>query len=473
MLDEETRAAILKLREQGHGIRPIARALHLSRQAVRDVLEAGSSTVPALARPEAPEPFRDEILAQYAACRGNLVRVHEELLARGADFSYPALTAFCRRHGIGYTPPRPEGHYEFPPGKEMQHDTSPHVAKIGGKERRVQSASLVACYSHLLFFQLYPRFRRFECKVFLTEAFQYLGGTCAECMVDNTHVIVLHGTGANMVPTAEMAAFAERFHFVWKAHELGDADRSGRVEAPMAFLENNFYAGRSFADFDDANRQARAWCDKVNATFNRRWHASRRELFAVEQSHLRPLPLWIPPVYELYQRTVDTEGFVNLHRVRYSVPYRLIGRELEVRELKDRVEMYDGPRQVASHRRVLEPSDARISIPEHRPPRGEGRKAHATSPYEQQLLQLEPRLGPYVAALKSKVAGQGGAALRRLLRMLRDYPRDPLLAAVATALEYGLFDLDRLERLVLRHVGREYFVLPSQEDDPEDDDEEE
>ena len=57
--------------------------------------------------------------------------------------------------------------------------------------------------------------------------------------------------------------------------------------------------------------------------------------------------------------------------------------------------------------------------------------------------------------------------------MLRDYPREPLLAAVATALEYGLFDLQRLERLVLRHVGRDYFVLPSQEDDPEDDDEEE
>jgi hypothetical protein len=169
---------------------------------------------------------------------------------------------------------------------------------------------------------------------------------------------------------------------------------------------------------------------------------------------------------------VDTDGFINLHRNRYSVPYRLIGRELEVRELKDRVELYDGPRQVAGHRRVIEPCDARVIIPEHRPPRGEGRKRRGPSPYEEQLLKLEPRLGDYVAALKRKVPGQGGAPLRRLLRMLCDYPRAPFLAAVATALEYGLFDLERLERLVLRHVGRDYFVLPSQ-DDPEDDDEEE
>jgi len=473
MLDEETRAAILKLRERGHGIRPIARTLRISRQVVRDVVQAGSAKPPAIARAEAPEPFREEILAQYASCKGNLVRVHEELVERGAEFSYAALTAFCRKHGIGYSPPLPDGQYEFEPGQEMQHDTSPHIAKIGGKERRVQSASLVACYSHLLFFQLYPRFTRFECKVFLTDALGYLGGACVVCVIDNTHVVVLHGTGANMVPTPEMAAFAERFHFNFTAHELDDPDRKGRVEAPMKFIEDNFYAGRSFADFDDANRQAVAWCDKVNATFNRRWHASRRELFRTEQPRLQPLPIWIPPVYELHQRTVDTDGLINLHRVRYSVPYRLIGRELEVRELKDSVEIYDGPRQVAAHRRVLEPSDVRLIVPEHRPPRGAGRNRRGPSPYEDQLLKLEPRLCDYVAALKRKVPGQGGAPLRRLLRMLCDYPREPLLAAVATALQYGLFDLERLERLVLRHVGRDYFVLPSQDDDPEDDDEEE
>jgi transposase len=475
MLDEETRAAILKLRERGHGIRPIARTLRISRQVVRGVVQAGSATAPALARAEAPEPFRDEILAQHASCKGNLVRVHEELVERGAKFSYAALTAFCRKHGIGHSPREPDGRYEFKPGQEMQHDTSPHVAIIGGKERRVQSASLVACYSHLLYFQLYPRFTRFECKIFLTDGILYQGGSCAKCMIDNTSVIRLYGTGAEMVPVPEMAAFAERFNFKFIAHELKDPNRKGRVEAPMPYIEDNFYAGRTFADFEDANRQAAAWCDKVNATFNRRWHASRRELFRAEQPKLQPLPIWIPQVYELHQRTVDTDGFINLHRNRYSVPYKLdlIGRELEVRELKDRVEIYYGPRQVASHRRVVESCDARVIAPEHRPPRGEGCKRRGPSPYEEQLLKVEPRLGDYVAALRRKVAGRGGASLRRLLRMLRDYPREPFLAAAATALEYGLFDLDRLERLVLRHVGRDYFVLPSQDDDPEEDDEEE
>jgi hypothetical protein len=42
---------------------------------------------------------------------------------------------------------------------------------------------------------------------------------------------------------------------------------------------------------------------------------------------------------------------------------------------------------------------------------------------------------------------------------VREYPRDALLAAVSEADRYGLYDLDRLERMILRRVAREYFLL--------------
>jgi hypothetical protein len=61
--------------------------------------------------------------------------------------SYPALTAFCRRHGIGQVPPVAAGHYRFEPGEELQHDTSPHALELAGKKRKVQTASAVLGYS--------------------------------------------------------------------------------------------------------------------------------------------------------------------------------------------------------------------------------------------------------------------------------------------------------------------------------------
>jgi len=473
MLDQSTRAAILKLRENGLGSRAIARAIGLSRAAVRKVIGSGSETVPAVARAEKAAPHADEIAQLFAACKGNLVRVHEELAAQGVTLSYQALTAFCRRHGIGHEPKPPSGRYHFEPGEEMQHDTSPHEAKIGGVLRRVQTASLVLCHSRMTFIQCYPTFTRFDCKVFLTDAITSNGGACGRCMIDNTHVIVLSGTGASMVPVPEMAAFGERFGTTFAAHEVGDANRSARVEGPFHEVEHNFLAGREFTDWDHLNREAIIWCDKRNARFSTKLHASRRDLFAAEQPRLRPLPVWVPEVYALHQRIVDTEGYVTIHRVRYSAPYTLIGHRMEVRETKDRVDIYAGPRRVASHRRVLEPADTRVTLPEHRPPRGEGLAKSGPPPEEAELLRAAPEIGAYVAGLKRHLSGRGTLGLRRLLALVRDYPREPLRAAVRTAEHYGLYDLDRLERLVLRQIASDYFVLGTASPDPDDEDDDE
>ena len=283
MLDQSTRAAILKLQQQGHSIRGMARAMKLSRGAVRQVLRSGTELVPHLVRAEKAAPYREQLLELYARCKGNLVRVHEELVAAGAQLSYPALTAFCRRQGIGQERKLPVGEYHFQPGREMQHDTSPHRVEIGGQWRLVQTASLVLCYSRMLFFQFFPTFTRFECKLFLSDALEYWQGSCDVCMIDNTHVVVLQGTGRNMVPVPEMASFAERYGFQFQAHEKGDANRSAHVERRFSYIENNFLAGRSFADWDDANRQARAWCDQVNTQFRRKLKASPRELLPANE----------------------------------------------------------------------------------------------------------------------------------------------------------------------------------------------
>ncbi len=56
-------------------------------------------------------------------------------------------------------------------------------------------------------------------------------------------------------------------------------------------------------------------------------------------------------------------------------------------------------------------------------------------------------------------------ALRQLLRLVREYPREPLLGAVREAARYGLYDLDRLERMILRRVTREYFLLDTGRED--------
>jgi transposase len=459
MLSQSQRTTILELNRQGLSKRQIARVLGLSRLTVRRVLRSNSPQVPELHRPEKAEPYRQQVLELFATCKGNLVRVHEELTASGAVLSYPALTAFCRRQGIGQAPPVPAGQYHFEPGEEMQHDTSPHEVELGGKRRKVQTASAVLCYSRMLFFQCYPTFQRFDCKVFLTDALRYVSGAPARVMIDNTHVVVLRGSGREMVPVPEMAALAERFGFHFVAHEIGHVNRSARVERPFGFIENNFLAGRTFSSWEDLNQQARQWCDKVNSTYKKHLRAIPRELFAVERLHLKPLPAWIPEAYRVHQRLVDVEGYVALHTNRYSVPVNWIGRRVEVRETKDKIEIQLDARHLVTHTRLADAEHQRVMLAQHRPPRGQGIDRPDPHPEEKAILAAVPEMAEYVAALKQRGRKVLTLALRQLLRLVREYPRQPLLAAVREAARYGLYDLDRLERMILRRVGREYFLL--------------
>jgi len=472
MLNDDTRGAILHLKGKGHGAKAIAKTLSISRNAVRRIIHDGGTQAPTPVRPQKAESHVNRIRELLVSCKGNLVRVHEELEVGGVKIAYTTLTRFCRRQGLTGKPKQRAGRYDFAPGKEMQHDTSPHCVPVGGVPMSLQCASLVLCFSHRLFCQAYPTFNRFWCKIFLTEAFKYFEAVADRCEVDNTAVVVAHGTGKNAVMAPEMEAFAQRFNFHFQAHEVGDANRSGRVERPFHFIEHNFYPGRTFQDLCDLNRQMRLWCDTVNASFKPHLQAKPIELFAAERPHLHPLPIFIPDPCQIHRRTVDLEGYVHLHNNCYSVPSELIERQVEVRETKDKVRVYLGHKVAVEHERREDGARARVTLEDHRHPgrRDASHGAGAPLEHEAVLRAAHPDLGALVDALKKKHGGRAARAVKHLHSLYLDYPTEALARAAATAIQYGLDDLGRIERLVLRHVAGDFFRLP--EDLSVDEDEE-
>ena len=145
MHDLDTRTAVFELNDKGHGIRAIARALKVSRNAVRRILRSKQKGVPPLERPQKAAPHLERIREHHAECAGNLVRVHEKLADEQVELPYSTLTRFCRQHGIGVKEKKPAGEYHFEPGQEQQHDTSPHRVKVGNAMRLLQCAAVVLC----------------------------------------------------------------------------------------------------------------------------------------------------------------------------------------------------------------------------------------------------------------------------------------------------------------------------------------
>jgi len=386
-----------------------------------------------------------------------VVRAQEILAERGIAIGYSTLTRIVRDQGLREKKKR-AGEYTFGPGEEMQHDTSPHKVLLDGKPRTAQCAGLILAYSRRLFIRYYPCFTRFEAKVFLAEAFAFMEGVADRVVIDNTSVIVSCGSGPDAQIAPVMEVFCRMYDITFVAHRIGHADRKARIERPFHYVERNFLAGRSFRDWNDLNGQALAWCnEKANRKPKRSLGMSPEEAYGIEKPYLKPLPVYVPPIYETTHRIVDVAGYVNLDTNRYSVPERLIGKRVEVQKHPETVVVVFNHKEVARHPRLIGKRESHVTQPGHHGPLFRQRVYSGPSAEEKALLGESEVLDRYVAQLKKRSSGRGIAKLRRLLNLKRTYPHEPFQAALFKALDYGLYDLSRLENMILEHVAGDFF----------------
>jgi transposase len=463
MITQETQQAILSLYQRGVQIRQISQILKISRNTTRRVIRGKWQEKPQRQSPEELFPILHEV---FKRSEGNVVRVQEILQSEyGRTVSYSTLTRIVRDLDLREDKKkRRSGTYEFGPGQEMQHDTSPHQVLMGGEKIKAQCAGLVLGYSRKLFIQYYPCFTRFEARVFLDEAFRFMEGTCPRCIIDNTSVIVAHGSGPDAEIAPEMERFGQIFGVKFIPHAIGDADRKAKMERNFAYGENNFLAGRAFTDWHDLNEQAQRWSIEVaNQKVKRSLGMSPEAAYLMEKPHLTPLPPYLPAVYQTSYRTVDVAGYVQIDTNRYSVPERLVGKEVELHKLWDRVEVFFKNQKVGDHPRLLDKRETRITANGHHPPFNRQRAHEGPCQEEKTLVGQSERLDHYVEELKKRSSGRGVKAMRRLLDLKRTYPSEAFEKALGEALRYGLYDLSRLEQMILSSVQGDFFTIDEDE----------
>ena len=456
MITEENRQAIMSLHQRGIPLRQISEILKISRNTVKRVIRG---TWQAPRRESRYEDLSSAVREAFAVTSGNAVRVREVLAERyGRDVPYSTLTRIVRDLDLRENRHKRAGSYTFGPGEEIQHDTSPHQVVIGDRKVKAQCAGLVLAYSRKLFIQYYPVFTRFEARVFLDTAFRYMEGTCPRCVIDNTSVIVAHGSGPDADIAPEMERFGQIFGVSFVPHAIGHADRKARIERNFAYVEQNFLAGRAFSDWHDLNNQALRWCDEVaNTKVKRSLGMSPEAAYLMEKPYLTSLPPHIPPVYQTFYRTVDLEGYVHIDTNRYSVPERLAGKEVEVHKLWDRIEVFSKNQKIADHIRLLDKRETTITASGHHLPLHRTRTYEGPCSEEKALSGQHEWLDRFVKELKSRSSGRAVRSLRRLLELKRSYPREAFEEATVEALHYGLFDLARLEQMILSHVAGDFF----------------
>ncbi len=107
-----------------------------------------------------------------------------------------------------------------------------------------------------------------------------------------------------------------------------------------------------FHSLGELNARLRELLVDLNARMMRRYGKSRRDLFEqMERAALRPLPATRFEYADWVKARVNIDYHVAVEGHLYSVPYRLVHEQVEVRVAADVVEILHGRGRVAAHRR--------------------------------------------------------------------------------------------------------------------------
>lgn len=459
MRKEPDRQAVLAMQQAGCSIRKIARLMKMSRKTVRRIL-AGKHQ-PGIERPSRYESLAPLVCELFTRYEGNVVLVGQQLKDEyGHDVPYPSLTRLVRQLQLREPENKRSGSFQYPPGKEAQHDTSPHRLILGGKSVKAQCAAMALASSRLLYAQYYPRFTRFEAKIFISQALDYFGGAPRICIIDNTSVIVASGSGGDAVMAPEMEAFGGIYGMRFQAHEIGHCDRKAIIERNFRYIEKNFLPGRQFTDWQQVNRQVKDWCSQIaNNKIKRALAMTPRQAYATEKPWLQPLPAFRPPIYQSLTRVVDLSGFVTVDTNRYSVPERFCGKVVDIHKGAATIRLFRKHKKIANHERLIGRRDAKITAPGHHlPPQRRTQKGNADK-HRRILLGHNHALDQYVNRLKVVARSSATRKMQRLINFKQTYPKAAFDKAVERALQYGLYDLNRLENLILSFVAGDFFNL--------------
>jgi Mu transposase-like protein len=121
----------------------------------------------------------------------------------------------------------------------------------------------------------------------------------------------------------------------------------GKVERTVSHVKKSLWAGITFSDLDDLNRQAHAWCERINSRVHRTTHA--RPVDRLTEEKLLPLPeafAW--ERFATEERKVTWDGYVSYDGVLYGLPstLQLAGKQVQVRERKGVVSVWSAGMQV-------------------------------------------------------------------------------------------------------------------------------
>lgn len=453
--DRMKKRAIARELEIDRGV--VDRALDSDRCPQRSVSERGSML----------DAFRDNIagiLDKYPSL--SAVRILEKLRPLGYKGQIsilkdllntirprPAPEAFLKRESL--------------PGEEAQVDwgSCGHIL-VEGVIRALSVFVMVLSFSRRLYIEFTVSQ---EMEDFLrghVNAFESFGGRCPKVILyDNLKSVVKWRQKRLIRFNNRFQEFAGTYLFEPRPCNVRRGNEKPRAETGVRYVKQNFLAGREFRDLTDLRMQAFHWLREVaNVRIHGTTHERPIDRFEREQELLQTVPRTPYDTRICRPVNVSHQIRVKFQANTYTVPPGYVGRVLTLKAGPDRVWVYDGDHEVASHvrcygrHRDIEDSAHVKAILETKP-RAQVHKER------DEFLNLGTPAKHFLEGLVLKGHGDPDFHVSKLLGLVAEHGATPVLEAIEHALRHGAYGADVVQNILYQRRGQD---LPESRPNPLD-----
>jgi transposase len=350
MLRSQTVRTIHDLWTQGKSVQDIAQELKISRTTVRNYLKHPEAVIsqPRPPRPSKLDPFKEQIKQwvredHCTNCEGMCARFQQMGYSGGIsilkEFVHPLRPAVA-----GHAPVQ---RYETKPGEQVQFDWGEFVYEEAGEMRKYYGFVAILGYSRMRFVTFVKRCATPTLIRCLMEAFEYFGGLTRVALTDRMKSVLVEMVENKPRWNLRFADFMVSIGVGARVCKPYTPQTKGKVERSVSHVKKSVWAGIRFPDLDDLNRQASAWCERINARVHRTTHVRPVERLAEES--LQPLPqdfAWERFAPE--ERQVTWDGYISSDGGLSGLPgtVQLAGKHVQVRECKGVLTVWEAGSQV-------------------------------------------------------------------------------------------------------------------------------
>jgi len=328
----------------------------------------------------------------------------------------------------------------YPPGEAFQFDWGEVIAKIAGKEIKLNLAILQLCYSRVFFARVYYSQKQELMLDAHVRGFKFLGGICRRGIYDNMKTAVkklLKGHHRNL--QEKFVQFTSHYLYDSEFCNPAKGNEKGRVENLVGFIRRNFFVPiPHFESIEELNERLLSYC--VAAAHEQKHpeltHMSRHEVYEQEKNSLIQLPGYSFECCRVQYAVVSPYSTAAFDNNKYSVPSDHVGESVLVKGYSTEVSIIMEGNEIARHKRLFE--KGRYSLdPYHylgvlaKKP-GVLRDGLPFKNWDLPSVFLE-----YRQLLKEKHNDSDRQYARTLL-LLRDWPLKEVTNALSRALENGL-----------------------------------